>query len=309
MKGCVATVGTFDGVHRGHMAIIDELLRQAADRGLDSLVITFNRHPLEVIAPAKAPRLAVARGESAERLRQAGVSEVSQIDFTPELARLRAREFIRLVRERYNVAVMVMGFDNSFGSDRLASHDDYIRAADDEGVELMFVDPVYTPDGQKISSSLMRKAVAAGDLGFNAVLSQWPVTVSGTVERGKRNGHKLGFPTVNIRPDEGVESLPTGVYAARWASDMAKDGGYVYGVLNIGHNPTIAEGNKLTYEFHAPGVDLGERYGQPFRVEVLSRLRGEKKFGSLDELKAAISADIKELESRYGLAQNSNEPA
>lgn len=295
MNQCVATVGTFDGVHKGHIAILDELKRQAAERGLQSHVITFRNHPLEVVDAGRVPNFVVSRQESFNRILDEGVDHLTTVDFDAALAKLTAREFMHEIKTKYNVAVLVMGFDNTFGSDRLKNKTDYRKAAKAEGLELVFVNPVYIEGKKKVSSSLLRQAIAKGDLDMAARLCDWPAVVEGTVERGKRNGHKLGFPTVNIQPDSRIESLPAGVYIARWYSDLDEDGGEIYGVLNIGHNPTIGDGNKLTYEFHAPGINLGERYGEKFAVDVLARLRDERKFDSLAELKHAIRQDINSM--------------
>lgn len=298
MNDCVAAVGTFDGVHLGHKAILDRVKELAKERGMNTRVITFMNHPLSVIKPEKCPLWAVSRPYSISALEREGIDRVSEMNFTPELAALTAREFLSLMRERYGVKVLVMGYDNSFGSDRLASREAYVEAGKDAGVEIQFVEAVKTKDGVEVSSSELRKAVEEGEMTEYCSMVSDFYNLGGTVVRGKRNGHKLGFPTVNIRPDEGIVPLPTGVYVAIAyveKDDFGLDRDDVWGLLNVGTNPTISDGNPITYEFHAPGVDLGELYGARFDLAVVFKFREEEKFGSLKELKQAIRQDIRFL--------------
>lgn len=295
MNRCVASVGTFDGVHLGHKAVIQRLLDEAAARGLDSRLITFMNHPLSVVAPHKAPLWANSRHDSLARLDESGVTRVSELNFTPELASLTAVDFLRLVRDRYAVDVLVMGPDNSFGSDRLATREAYIAAGREAGVEILFVDEVLSPEGRRPSSSELRRMVAAGDIAAYDDLSGNLPVISGTVVRGKRNGTRLGFPTANIEVI-GQQPLRQGVYSG-WLvfDDEDEDTGCYFGLLNVGNNPTIAEGNPVTYEFHIAGVNLGPLYGRKVSVRVMGYVRPDRRFDSLAALKKAISADVRSL--------------
>lgn len=299
MKPCVAAVGTFDGVHLGHKAIAGEVLRVAAERNIDSRIVTFLNHPLSVIAPSRCPSWITSRDISEHRLTELGIGRVSFMRFTPELARMTAMEFMKCIKERFNVAVLVMGYDNTFGSDRLKSHDDYVAAGREAGIEVTFVDRVSTADGNIPSSSAVRHAIADGDIDRIFDLTDQELIIEGTVVKGKRNGHKLGFPTMNIDVD-GLCRLREGVYAAVYFPDPDDITDDYTAVLSVGRNPTVADGNPVTYELHVPGVDLGDMYGTTARFVVGPRLRDIMKFDSLAELKKAIRADIRAARGIFG---------
>lgn len=295
MNHCVASIGTFDGVHLGHKAVIQRVLDEAAARGLDSRLITFINHPLSVVAPHKAPLWANSRHDSLCRLEESGVTRVSEINFTAELATLTAAQFLRLVHERYAVDVLVMGPDNSFGADRLDSREAYISAGSEAGVEILFVDEVLSPSGRRPSSSELRRAVADGDIAAYDDLSGNVPVISGTVVRGKRNGTRIGFPTANIDV-RGQQPLRQGVYTG-WLvfDDEDEETGCYFGLLNVGTNPTICEGNPVTYEFHIPGGNLGPLYGRKVSVRIMGYLRPDCRFENIAALKKAISADVRSL--------------
>lgn len=295
MNRCVASVGTFDGVHLGHKAVIRRVLDEAAARSLDSRLITFINHPLSVVAPDRAPLWATSRADTLNSLESSGVTRVSELNFTSGLAALTAVDFMRLVHERYAVDVLVMGPDNSFGSDRLATHEAYIAAGREAGVEILFVDEVLSPAGHRPSSSALRRMVAEGDIaGYDDLSGNLPV-VSGSVVRGKRNGSRIGFPTANIKV-EGQQPLRQGVYMG-WLEFDDEDAttGLYFGLLNVGTNPTVGDDNPVTYEFHIPGGDLGPLYGHKVSVTLMSYLRPDHRFDSLADLKKAIAADVHSL--------------
>lgn len=295
MNRCVASVGTFDGVHLGHKAVIRRVLDEASARGLDSRLITFTNHPLSVIAPDRTPLWATSRYDTLCRLDGSGVTRVSELDFTSGLAALPAVDFLRLIHDRYAVDVLVMGPDNSFGSDRLASHAAYEAAGREAGVEILFVDEVLSPNGVRPSSSALRRMVADGDLkGYEDLSGNVPV-ISGTVVRGKRNGTRIGFPTANIDV-EGQQPLRQGVYTG-WMvfDDEDEHTGCYFGLLNVGTNPTVGDNNPVTYEFPIPGASLGPLYGRDVSVRVIGYLRPDRRFDSMADLKKAIAADVRAL--------------
>lgn len=283
----IATVGTFDGLHRGHMAIIGALLAEAAATGEAPCLISFTDHPLAVIAPERCPARLMPRQRLAADLKALGISEVHLLQFTPELAALTAAQFLGMLRRDYGVDTLVMGFDNTFGSDRLTSRADYAAAAAAQGIRIVTVPAVLTADGRKISSSLLRHALADADIPLaRECLGRWP-EISGTVVHGKKNGRRLGFPTLNINPDHYYPYV-TGVYAAT----LLHDGKQLPGVLSIGHNPTIAASNPLTIELHVPDHDLGDMYGRHVTVALRQFIRQERRFSTLADLTDAIAADI-----------------
>lgn len=290
-NGCVAAVGTFDGFHLGHRAIIDRVLSESRAAGLPSCVITFGNHPLSVIAPDRAPGWAFPRLDSARLIADSGIDRIISLPFTPELQHLPAEDFMRYIKREYGVSTLVMGYDNTFGSDRLASPDAYAAAGHRAGIRVVNVPALTIADGCCPSSSALRKALTEGDIArYSALSGHFPI-LSGTVIHGKQNGRKIGIPTMNI--DTAGLCLPApGVYAAYYLTD---DSGRLPAVLNIGTNPTVAAGNPLTVELHVPGIDLGDMYGHKISLEITRRIRAEQRFDSLDALRCAIAADIASL--------------
>lgn len=288
MEPCVAAVGSFDGVHLGHRAIISRAIEIGRQKGLKTRAITFITHPLTVIAPHRAPLWAIPRSFSIRNLEEK-FDEVSQLDFTPDLAKLTAREFMALLKQRFNVDTLVMGYDNTFGSDRLSSREQYEAAGRDTGINVEFVDAVHCAEGRPLSSSRLRKAIAAWNSPeIEAVLGEYPVYTAKVVE-GKHLGRKLGFPTLNVELTEDSVPLPDGVYAAITSLDKSEEGALA--VLSVGNNPTVGDG-KRSYELHVIDRDLPPMYGKKISFNPFMKLRDIKRFDSLDELKQAIRADI-----------------
>lgn len=283
----VAAIGTFDGVHLGHRAIIARVIELARRNGSRSLVLTFANHPLSVIAPDRCPLWATTRAISRQEIEHQGVDSVDALHFDAALAALTARQFFAEMRRRYGVTTLVMGYDNTFGSDRLTAPADYRAAGAAEGVEVVTVDAVETPRGVHASSSALRRAIADGDTAAAADILSYPYTIEGQVIHGLQNGRKIGFPTLNI-DITGLQPLLAGVYAAT----LLRGAHRLPAVLNVGTNPTIAPDRPLTCELHAIDTDLGQCYGQTVRFQIHQRLRGEQRFPSLDRLRAAIAADI-----------------
>lgn len=288
MKRAIATVGTFDGLHGGHLSLLERLRREGAARQLSTMAVTFSSHPLATIAPERVPPLLESRQELRRRLETA-VDKVLFLDFDARLASLPASRFMAMLHDCYGVDVLLMGYDNNLGSDRLASAGQYVAAGREAGVEVIFGDRYVNPaTGRTPASSLLRQLLARGDVEAFAAEAGRPFRFEGSVVHGKRNGHRLGFPTLNIKADEAMAVPQTGVYKAR-----VEIGGNDYpAVVSIGHNPTIAAGNPVTVEAHAIGVDLGDCYGARASVVFGARLRGEQRFENLDQLRRAIAADI-----------------
>lgn len=279
----IVTVGTFDGLHRGHLEVIATLEETAAGLGLAPLLITFANHPLDVVAPARAPKLLMTPEEKEEALRALPVhSEMLRFDRT--LCSLTARQWLERLRDEYGARAIVVGYDNTFGSDgRFLTRHQLRDIADDLG--LKWVDP---PVLEGISSSHIRRTVAAGLLPEAAAMLGRPYTVHGRVIPGKQLGRRLGFPTANLSVDSCKLLPPPGVYAA---DALLPDGTVNRAVINIGRRPTVDDGNALSVEAHIIGYS-GDLYGQVLTLRLLRRLRDERKFPDLEELKAAITADV-----------------
>ncbi len=292
MNDCIATVGTFDGFHLGHQDLVRQLLAEAEHRSLDTRIITFSNHPLDVIAPGRAPKLLFRREFLFSKLENSGVNHLSVLSFDKELASLTVREFLVMMREKCSVKVLMMGFNNSFGSDCPSTREEYIQAGKDVGVEVIFAEEFRDENGITPTSSLLRKYVRDGRVGEFSRLSQETFAISGTVAKGKQNGRKLGFPTFNLDYDKSMEIPAGGVYKGF----VRIYGEKVPAVINVGKNPTISDNNGLTIEAHAVNRRYSECYGEQIEILFVEKLRDEKKFGSLDELKAAIAADIRAAE-------------
>lgn len=277
-----AVTGNFDGVHRGHVHLLQQLRTLARKRELQPVAITFASHPMELINPAAVtPQLT----DSAERRRlieQQGV-EVIELPFTPELRAMSATEFLEKINRELGVELLLMGFNNHIGHDRRSASQ--LHGAP---VEVTAASELPEPG---VSSSAVRAALAEGNVELAAQLLGRPYAVEGTVVHGRRLGRTIGFPTANLQPAPDTALPATGVYLGRVDGHRA--------VVNIGHRPTV-EGRDdapLSIEAHLMDYD-GDLYGRTLRAEFLARLRGEKKFGSLAELKQAIAHDIAEANGR-----------
>lgn len=294
MPGAVATVGTFDGVHRGHQAVLAEIVRRARAGGRDSVVVTFDPHPLEIVNPAAAPRLLTLPAERHALLVACGVDRVVTLPFTAELARLSPEEFVRSVlRAEVGMQELVLGHDHGFGRGRSGDVDTVRRIGAADGFAVDVVDPV-RDDGQPISSTLIRTAVAHGDL---ALAGRWLgrcYAARGTVERGVGRGRSIGVPTINLPvPDARKLLPPDGVYAV-WVTVEGRgkgEGGRVRygGMMNQGSRPTFGV-TERGLEVHLFDV-AKDLYGETVLVEWVRRLRDVRAFPSQEALLEQLARD------------------
>lgn len=283
-KATAITVGTFDGVHKGHKKVIEFLKSESERRGLRPVVITFDPHPLVVVAPERAPKLLENPGERAEKLRELGV-EVIVLRFDEELRRLSAAEWLQMMHDRFGAEMVVAGFDNTFGCDGICMGiGDYRRLGESLGLEIL-----EAPIEKGVSSSMIRRALGAGEVAEATKMLGRPFSVSGEVIHGRELGRQLGYPTANLRSDSRLLLPAPGVYAA---DAELPDGSRHRAVVNIGVAPTVEAGLPLTVEAYIPRF-CGNLYGSTLRIEFLRRLRDEKRFASLDELKSQIETDSK----------------
>ncbi len=283
-----ATVGTFDGVHTGHGTVLDTLVSEARKEGLEPVAITFDRHPLEVIAPGRAPGFLIGTEEKLALLRDAGVTPVVMA-FDEEMRRQTAREWIRSLHDDLGVRLLVVGYDNTFGSDGLTmSIADYRALGEEAGVKV-----VEAPVCPGVSSSAVRKAVAGGRIEDAVRMLGRPYRLRGVVTRGNRLGRKLGFPTANITPAKGQILPPEGVYAG---DALLPDGSRRMAAVNIGRRPTVGDLKEPIIEAHILDFS-GDIYGQVLKLDLIGRIRGEEKFASLDELKARLAKDVDAVRS------------
>ncbi len=288
MTATAVTVGSFDGVHRGHQAVLAQLVRCAREQGLDSVAVTFEPHPLDVVNPPAAPRLLTVGDEKRELLEATGVGRVALLPFTPELARLGPEEFTReVLLAQFGVRQLVVGYDHGFGRGRSGDVALLRRLGAGAGFEVDTVEAV-RDGGQPVSSTLIRAAVAHGEL---TEAERWlgrPYGLRGRVERGAGRGRTIGIPTLNLAPPDPRKLLPPdGVYAVRVRWRGTRYGG----MMNQGPRPTFGIAERAL-EIHLFDFD-GELYGDTVHVEWVRRLRDVQTFPSRDALVEQLARDAR----------------
>ena len=286
---CVATIGSFDGVHRGHQLVVRMVIDRAKRQGLSPVVITFDRQPRQLFDQDFRPQLLSTLEEKASCLQALGVETLVVLPFTKEMAALSAEAFMRQVlRCQLNVQVLLTGYDNRFGHNRSEGFDDYALYGKAMDMEVVRGD-VELMDGQMaVSSTAIRRLLSEEgrvDLMPDVLTRYYALT--GHIVPGEHIGHELGFPTANLAPDNPFKLIPaSGVYAV-WASIAG--GGRMPAMMNIGTRPTF-EGHRQTLEVHIL-KEVGDIYGQALTVEFVSRLRSERRFDSREALVEQLRQD------------------
>ena len=282
----VATIGFFDGMHLGHRFLINQVKVAASQTGWKSSVITFPVHPRQVIQSEFQPQLLSSPEEKIELLDTTGIDNCILLPFTRELSMLTAREFMQLLYEKYHVRMLVIGYDHRFGHNRAETFEDYCRYGQELGIHVMQA-TAYTQEQDKVSSSAIRRALLAGDVSTAKKYLGYNYFLEGTVVDGYKVGRKIGFPTANLQVDFPNKLIPSvGVYAV----SVYVNGQKYKGMLNIGHRPTINNGNDLSIEVHILDFQ-GDIYHQKIRIELVDFLRPEMKFNSIDELISQMQKD------------------
>lgn len=287
VEPCVATVGYFDGVHLGHRCLVRQVKEEAVRRGLRSVVISFRQHPARVLRPDQPVDELTTAAEKKRLLLEAGADEVCLFDFTAETARLSAREYMeQVLLARLNVRVLVIGYDHRFGHNRSEGFEDYRKIGSEIGMEVVQAHELQGLG--HVSSSAIRRALAAGRVEDAAAMLGRPYTLQGTVVHGYHVGTELGFPTANLQPGDAAKQVPmNGVYAVE---TIIGTGQVVQGMLNIGTRPTLENGTDRSIEVHL--FDFGgDIYGQSVEIHFIRFIRNEKKFGSLAELQEQLQHD------------------
>jgi riboflavin kinase/FMN adenylyltransferase len=290
---CVATIGEFDGVHRGHQRLVERAREIAQARNLPVVVITFDPHPDEVVRPGSHPPLLTTSRRRAELLAGLGADAVLVLPFSLEFSRLSPDEFIRVVlSERLHAAVVVVGENFRFGHKaagdvsllaRLGEKYDFTA----EGVPLLVV------DGVTISSTYIRERLAVGDVVAAAQALGRPHRVEGVVVRGHMRGRGLGFPTANLETPPYTATPADGVYAG-WLTSLDLDGSEVSrwpAAISVGTNPTFGVGDR-TVEAYALDRDDLDLYGAHAAIDFAARLRGTERFDSIEALVTQMHQDV-----------------
>lgn len=281
----ILTIGNFDGVHRGHQVILDQVIADARQRLVDSVVLTFQPHPVAVVRPQAAPKLLMNLGERLRALREIGPSAVVVQRFDQTFASVTAEEFVeRFLVEILNVQKLVVGHDLNFGKDRAGSVESLIEAGSRFGFAVEVIGPVEV-DGVAVHSSGVRKAVAAGDMALAHKFLGRPHQLRGRVVHGAGRGTGLGFATANVFTSTQTVP-PDGVYV----TTALIDGDEIDGVTSIGSTPTF-DGHERVIESHL-FAELGDLYGKAVGLRFFERIRDQKKFANPEELVAQIGRDV-----------------
>ena len=292
-RGAVVTLGSFDGVHRGHQAVLAEVTRRAKANGYTSVVVTFDPHPLEVVNPAAAPKLLTLPEEKRLLVTAQGIEQFILMPFTVAVAQLDAEAFVRRLGDEFAMRELVLGYDHGFGRGRAGDVELVQRLAQQHGFGMAVVDAIRDNGGrQPISSTLIRTALAHGDLDAAARWLGRSYGIRGTVVRGAGRGKTIGIPTINLEPPDPRKLLPPdGVYAVRVAIGAQGVGGREQygGMMNQGPRPTFGE-QARALEVHLFDFD-GELYGEIVHVAWVRRLREVQAFPSREALVAQLELD------------------
>jgi riboflavin kinase/FMN adenylyltransferase len=278
--GYVATIGMFDGVHRGHQFVLQRVAEEARQRGLQSMAITFDKTGPQTLTPLDQKRLLLTK---------TGIDRIEVLTFNEALKQMTAREFMEHeLRDRLGVKVLLTGYDNRFGHNRTEGFEDYVRYGQELGIEVLQL-----PQEGEISSSIIRQLIADGDIHKANELLGNPYTILGRVEHGEHIGTKLGYPTANLVLVDKCQLIPSaGVYAVKIRLENSVE--WKHGMMNIGMRPTF-DGQHQTLEVNV--FRLKENlYGQQLQVAFIERLRGEQRFDSIEALKSQLRQDAIEAE-------------
>ena len=283
----VVATGFFDGVHVGHRLVIDQLVRAAAERGDESMVITFWPHPRNVLQKeARSLRLLSTLAEKETMIRSLGVDRFEVLNFTKDFSAMTTEDYLRHIMKEYGATAILLGYDNRMGSDA-ANPDQVARKAEELGLDVIRIDMVPSDQGYAVSSTKIREKVENGEVEIAAQMLGYGYSLHGVVVAGNRLGRTIGFPTANMQLYEPLKLVPgNGVYFVR-VKTLGRD---FYGMCNIGHRPTVGAGNARTIETNIFGFDE-DIYGLDMDITFVSKIRDEIRFDSLDELKIQLGND------------------
>jgi riboflavin kinase/FMN adenylyltransferase len=289
-NGTALTVGTFDGVHRGHVLVLERTAARAREAGLASVLLTFDPHPLDVVNPSAAPPLLTLWNEKLEVLAETSIDYVAVVPFTADLSAFSAEEFVdRVLIRTFGMKELLIGHDHGFGRGRAGDVESLRMIGRRRGCPVEVVDAVLGSDGAPISSTAIRRAVAHGDLARASDGLGRRYAFVGRVTAGEGRGRLLGFPTVNLELASRRKLLPPhGVYAVHVEGQRGGFGG----MMNLGPRPTFGD-ERVTLEVHLFDA-TGDWYGRTVRVQFVARLRDTMKFAGPAELVAQLERDAEQ---------------
>lgn len=284
-QSVMATIGMFDGVHRGHQLLLQALKDRAAQQGLPWMVITFRSHPRQVLNPELEVQMLMRLDEKLAHLQAFEPDYIVLLDFTPDLAKFTSKQFMQLLHDSYGVTQLMVGYNHHFGHDLQAGFPEYAEYGREIGIQVIKA-PEYLGEFAPISSSIIRKLIASGKVDVALRCMGRPYAMAGEVIHGFRNGHKIGFPTANIAPNPAKVLPHNGAYAV-----MVDVRGQQYqGMLNIGRRPTLNNGEQLSIECNIFDFDQ-DIYGEHITVHFIRFLRLEFKMVNLDGLIQQLCQD------------------
>ena len=290
----IATIGFFDGVHIGHCHLINMLKKVARERGVEACVITFDRHPRQVVQPEWCPEMLTTLEEKTQLLEATGIDRCEVLHFDREMANQSAHDFmLHTLKEKLGVSILVTGYDNRFGHNRSEGFEDYVRYGKEIGIEVIKGEEL-TDGSNNVSSSSIRRMLNEGRIEDATRCLGREYQLTGTVVGGEHIGRTIGFPTANIRPDDSSKLIPAnGVYAVDvWS--QAGDINRERAMLNIGTRPTF-NGTATTIEVHIPHF-AGNLYGSTLSIAFLRKIREERKFDSPEALVEQLNKDLNNIE-------------
>lgn len=301
LENPVLTIGNFDGVHKGHLALFNKVKERARAIHGQAVVMTFDPHPLKIMKPGNGPLLITPTPQKLELIARSGMDLILCLPFSREFAAISAESFIRdILVKRIGLREIVVGYDYSFGNRREGNIDLLKEMGKNLNYQVHVVEPILI-NGTLVSSTSIRNLVREGNLSVAKELLGRDYQISGTVVKGAdRGGRLLGFPTANLLLQD--ELLPpTGVYAVT----VFVEDRFFYAVTNIGHNPTFGN-NALSIETHILDFS-GDLLGKTIKINFLYPLRKEKTFKSIEELSSQIALDVRHAKSLFGIDKTAHQ--
>ena len=296
-KRALVTVGVFDGVHLGHQRLIAELTGSAKKQGLTSIVITFKQHPQNLLQPGQATPFLTSLPAKICLLKKLDVDTVIPLDFTFELAQIGFQDFVMNLRKHLKMRGLVVGPDFALGRDRQGNIETLRRLKSGLDFSINVVPPVFL-NGEPVSSTAIRNALASGDIIKANMMLGRPFSLEGSVIRGSGRGEDFGFPTANLDIDPGQALPQDGVYATLCYTGKLALPSATY----IGTRPTFGETERVV-ETHIMGF-AGDLYRRQIKIDIISRLRGDIKFASDDSLIKQMKKDVSEAEKLLGTGES-----
>ena len=286
-KDTLLTIGVFDGVHLGHKYLLSQLTEQAREQNLLSGVVTFNQHPQEVLSPQTKLPFLTDLTQRINLLKNEGIEAIITLSFTSELAQLSAHQFVSLLKKYLRMRGLIIGPDFALGQNREGNTNTLRTLGQDMNFSVTVIPPIII-NGEVVSSTAIRNALADGDMKRALSLVGRPFSLNGRVTSGAGRGIELGFPTANLDIDLRQALPPEGVYAT-WSHIDDKT---YQSVTNIGKQPTFGGSQRIVevyiLDYHS------NLYGRELKIDIMERLRSEKQFNTAEELKKQITKDIKQ---------------